>query len=194
MGVASPHRRSFVIGAVLLLRWEALSEVGLFDERFFLYAEETDWQRRALASAGRRRCARSVVARHRGAGTSTDPLRREVLFHAAQETYIRKWHGVAGWWSYRTAACLGATAVRLSLAGERRAEAVEAGAPLPARPSPVRSARRRLTVPSVVHVVTTDNFAGVERYVCDVAPRPSTRGWETAVVGGNAERMRGDAR
>ena len=26
-------------------------------------------------------------------------------------------------------------------------------------------------MPSVVHVVTTDNFAGVERYVCDVASR-----------------------
>ena len=40
-------RADFVIGAVLLLRWEALQQVGELDERFFLYAEETDWQRRA---------------------------------------------------------------------------------------------------------------------------------------------------
>src|SRR5207247_3678936 len=39
-----PTRRTFVIGAVLLLRWEALRQVGLFDERYFLYAEEADWQ------------------------------------------------------------------------------------------------------------------------------------------------------
>ena len=44
-----PARDTFVIGAVLLLRWEAVQAVGLFDERFFLYSEETDWQRRASA-------------------------------------------------------------------------------------------------------------------------------------------------
>ena len=37
----------FVIGSVLLLRAEALAQVGGFDERFFLYAEETDWAYRA---------------------------------------------------------------------------------------------------------------------------------------------------
>ena len=37
----------FVIGSVLLLRAEALDQVGGFDERFFLYAEETDWAYRA---------------------------------------------------------------------------------------------------------------------------------------------------
>ena len=41
------ERADFVIGAVLLLRWEALQQVGELDERFFLYGEETDWQRRA---------------------------------------------------------------------------------------------------------------------------------------------------
>ena len=46
----------FVIGSVLLLRAEALAQVGGFDERFFLYAEETDWAYRAhragLAACG----------------------------------------------------------------------------------------------------------------------------------------------
>jgi len=35
------RRSAFVIGAVLLLRDEAIDDVGSFDERFFLYAEET---------------------------------------------------------------------------------------------------------------------------------------------------------
>ena len=35
-----PARETFLIGAVLLLRAEALDDVGPFDERFFLYAEE----------------------------------------------------------------------------------------------------------------------------------------------------------
>lgn len=43
---------------------------------------------------------------------------------------------------------------------------------------------------TVAHVVVTDNFAGAERYVCNVANETATRGWDAAVVGGNAERMR----
>jgi glycosyltransferase involved in cell wall biosynthesis len=41
----------------------------------------------------------------------------------------------------------------------------------------------------VFHIVTTKGFAGVERYVCDVATETATRGWEVAVVGGDAQRM-----
>lgn len=44
-------------------------------------------------------------------------------------------------------------------------------------------------MPRVVHIVTTANFAGVERYVCDVARETARRGWEVAVVGGHRERM-----
>lgn len=44
-------------------------------------------------------------------------------------------------------------------------------------------------MPSVVHVVTTANFAGVERYVSDTARETARRGWDVAVVGGHPERM-----
>jgi GT2 family glycosyltransferase len=118
-----PTRSTFVIGAVLMLRWEAVEKVGLFDERFFLYAEEADWQRRALAAGWSSKLCPDAVASHLGAGTSDDPYRRETLFHAAHETYIRKWHGPVGWWLYRWAACLGAAARALVLVGERRTEA-----------------------------------------------------------------------
>jgi GT2 family glycosyltransferase len=117
-------RADFVIGAVLLLRWEALREVGELDERFFLYGEETDWQRRASKLGWSAALCPDVVAVHDGAGSSNDPIRREVLFHAAQETYIRKWHGRGGWWAYRAAACAGAAARAVTLSGDRRAEAV----------------------------------------------------------------------
>jgi GT2 family glycosyltransferase len=118
-----PARRTYAIGAVLALRWEALREVGLFDERFFLYAEEADWQRRASALGWSSGVCAGAFASHVGAGTSSDPRRREVLFHAAHETYVRKWFGASGWLVYRSAACLGATARALVLGGERRAEA-----------------------------------------------------------------------
>jgi len=120
------RRRSggaFVIGAVLLLRGEALADVGLFDERFFLYAEETDWQRRAYSRGWSSAVCATATATHQGAGTSTDPLRREALFHAAHETYMRKWYGAGGWAAYRCAACLGAAGRALLLKGDRRAAA-----------------------------------------------------------------------
>jgi glycosyltransferase involved in cell wall biosynthesis len=47
-------------------------------------------------------------------------------------------------------------------------------------------------LPSVVHVVTTVNFAGVERYVSDVARETAGRGWDVAVVGGHPEQMRAE--
>ena len=125
LGLSSLGRRSdsFVIGAALLLRGEAIREVGLFDERFFLYAEETDWQRRALDLGWRSGMCEEAVATHLGSGTSGDPVRREVLFHAAQETYIRKWFGTPGWWSYRTAVCVGGIARVVMLGGDRRSAA-----------------------------------------------------------------------
>lgn len=41
----------------------------------------------------------------------------------------------------------------------------------------------------VLHMVLTTNFAGVERYVCDVALETAARGWDVAVLGGHEESM-----
>jgi glycosyltransferase involved in cell wall biosynthesis len=42
----------------------------------------------------------------------------------------------------------------------------------------------------IVHVVRSDAFAGVERYVCEVANRLQQRGHDLLVVGGEPQRMR----
>lgn len=123
LGRRLPARNRFAIGAVLLLRAEALHDVGLFDEGFFLYAEEADWQRRALAFGWLAAACEDVVGIHIGAGASSDRSHREALFHAGQETYIRKWHGTLGWAAYRAAVVVGAAARALVLADDRRAEA-----------------------------------------------------------------------
>lgn len=124
LGLARLGRRSgFAVGAVLLLRWEALQEVGLLDERFFLYAEETDWQRRAHAGGWRVAVAGDVTATHAGGARSEDPGRRERLFYAAQEIYIRKWYGSGGWLLYRLAAISGAAVRTVVLRRARRSGA-----------------------------------------------------------------------
>jgi GT2 family glycosyltransferase len=117
-----PPPNEFVIGAVLALRREAIDAIGGFDERFFLYAEETDWQRRAVQRGWASKVVDDVVAQHRGAGTSTNAARREELFHAGIETYVRKWFGTSGWASYRAAALTGA-AIRIIVASGPKRDA-----------------------------------------------------------------------
>ncbi|WP_245861384.1 glycosyltransferase [Microbacterium aurantiacum] len=113
----------FVIGSVLLLRAEALAQVGGFDERFFLYAEETDWAYRAHLLGWRHRAVPAATAVHRAGGTSSDPRRREAFFFASQERYFRKHFGAPGWTVARLSGWAGA-GMRAALSrGERRTQA-----------------------------------------------------------------------
>jgi glycosyltransferase involved in cell wall biosynthesis/GT2 family glycosyltransferase len=113
------RRPEFVIGSVLLLRAEALDQVGGFDERFFLYAEETDWAYRAHRLGWRHAMVPAAHAIHVGAATSHDPARREAHFHASQERFLRKHYGAAGWQSARIAVWIGAMARSVVLPGPR---------------------------------------------------------------------------
>lgn len=152
------RRSGFVVGSVLLLRGRALVDVGGFDERFFLYDEETDWQRRARRRGWQVRLVPGAEAVHQGAATDGDTDRRELRFHAGTERYIRKWFGAPGWWAYRAAVIAGTfprmafgssstrahARARLAvyLAGPDRA-ARRAGAVPPAVPAIPDLARRR---------------------------------------------------
>lgn len=94
-------RRFFLSGAVLLLRGEALVDVGPFDERFFLYAEDEDWQRRAMQQGWRGRFCPEIRVVHAAGGTEPDFERTQLRLHAATERYVRKWYGTIGWTTYR---------------------------------------------------------------------------------------------
>jgi GT2 family glycosyltransferase len=115
----------FVIGSVLLIRAEALDEVGLFDERFFLYAEETDWQRRAANLGWGVAVCADVTAVHIGAGTGGDASVREAHFHASHERYLRKHFGSRGWQVYRAAVMTGAALRAAVLPGRRGRQAAD---------------------------------------------------------------------
>mgnify|MGYP002619709944 CR=1 FL=1 len=45
-----PHEAQWVSGAAMMVRREVFEQVGLMDEAFFLYYEETDFTRRAVAA------------------------------------------------------------------------------------------------------------------------------------------------
>jgi GT2 family glycosyltransferase len=123
LGRLNDRHRDYVIGSVLLLRAEALEQVGTFDESFFLYAEETDWARRASLMGWRHLLVPEVRALHLGAATSSDPLRRETHFHAGQERYLRTHFGAAGWQVARLGQWCGAAVRSLVLTGDRRQRA-----------------------------------------------------------------------
>ncbi|GAA3664508.1 glycosyltransferase involved in cell wall biosynthesis [Yimella lutea] len=116
-------QNTYVIGAIMLLRAEALAQVGGFDERFFLYAEETDWAVRAAHLGWRHVLVSEVDALHIGAATSGNSDVREAHFHASQEIYQRKHFGATGWQVARWAQIAGAAARGVVLSGERGAQA-----------------------------------------------------------------------
>ena len=123
LGRLGARHQAYAIGTVLLLRAAALRQVGGFDERFFLYAEETDWARRAARLGWRHAVVPTVTAVHVGAGTSPDATRRETHFHASQELYLRKHHGSGGWHVARSAQIAGSALRAVVLPPARRSAA-----------------------------------------------------------------------
>jgi GT2 family glycosyltransferase len=113
----------FVIGSVLMMSSAAIDAVGPFDERFFLYAEETDWQRRARDLGWDVAVCPEAAAVHVGAGTGGDSSLREIHFHASHERFVRKYHGAAGWQVYRAGALVGACFRAIVLPRERARKA-----------------------------------------------------------------------
>ncbi|MGH1561913.1 glycosyltransferase [Mumia sp. DW29H23] len=116
------RREDFAIGSMLLLRADAWDDVGPMDERFFLYAEETDWQKRAR-ERGWTIAVADAETSHVGAGTGGDPARREAWFHASLEAFVRKHHGRRGWRVFRAGMVTGAAVRGWVLPGERGAAA-----------------------------------------------------------------------
>jgi glycosyltransferase involved in cell wall biosynthesis/GT2 family glycosyltransferase len=113
----------FVIGSILLLRAEALAEVGPFDERFFLYSEETDWQRRAVDLGWRVGYVPSVHGEHVGAGTGGSTERRLGHFHTSLVTYMDKHHGRSGALAFQLAMITGSAARAVLTRGTTRVDA-----------------------------------------------------------------------
>ena len=135
--------RRFVIGSVLLLRAEALDQVGGFDERFFLYAEETDWAYRAHRLGWRH------AARARGARAARRCRHERRLRGGARRTSTRRRSGTCASTSARSAGSgpvLGAVARRDGALG-RAAGRARPGGP-PARGAlPARAGARRGPLP-----------------------------------------------
>jgi len=84
----------WLVGACLCVSGRAAAEVGLFDERFFLYSEEMDWCRRCRALGWRIVYLPTAEVSHiEGASSRQDILTRDITFQASKLRYVAKWHG-----------------------------------------------------------------------------------------------------
>lgn len=73
----------WVIGACMMVRREALRDIGLMDDRFFLYFEDVDWCYRTWQSGWRVYYVPESVMRHRHTRASAQiRLPRQVVAHA----------------------------------------------------------------------------------------------------------------
>ncbi len=103
------------IGACMIVRKQAIDEVGPLDERYFFYFEETDWAR-TMREAGWQVYFVPDAEIYHLQGKSIGPsVQGRIQFHRARLQYFKKWYPRA----YRLLAglCVGRVAVNLLLNG-----------------------------------------------------------------------------
>jgi len=114
-GSAAPQPVESIQGACLLIRREALEQVGLLDERFFIYTEEIDLCRRLVDLGWEIFWVPQAEVVHYG-GASTDQVgtRMFLELYRSKVQYFRKHLGVWGARAYKIV-LLAATLPRLVL-------------------------------------------------------------------------------
>jgi N-acetylglucosaminyl-diphospho-decaprenol L-rhamnosyltransferase len=86
-----PHPVEHLKGSSLLVRRVAADDVGLLDETFFMYFEETDWCYRMQAAGWENWYTPDATVVHRGAhSTSREPERMSAEFYRSQAHFYRK--------------------------------------------------------------------------------------------------------
>lgn len=104
----SVRRVDFVIGACMVVRREVYEKIGGFDERFFMYSEEADWQRRMHDDGWEVVFVPDACVTHLGGASGvSEKAAINRHFFDSLDTYERKHHGLAGLISLRCAMAVG---------------------------------------------------------------------------------------
>lgn len=87
-----PQAVDWIQGSCLLIKKEVLDRVGLFDERFFMYLEDTDLCKR-IASAGFRvvYLPTSEIIHHHGRGSAKTPWYLAPFLNRLSRVHIASW-------------------------------------------------------------------------------------------------------
>ncbi len=94
----------WVLGACMMIRQSALEQVGLLDEGYFMFSEETDWSRRAHIHGWKVVYLPGAGIIHYG-GKSTEQVSHRMLpfLYASKTRYLRKFEGRASASCFRVA-------------------------------------------------------------------------------------------
>ena len=88
----TPMEVDWVSGACMVVKREALDDVGLLDERFFLYWEDVDWCKRMWEKGWKVTYYPRATIQHAVGGSSEHNLIRSVFeFHKSAYTYFVKY-------------------------------------------------------------------------------------------------------
>lgn len=91
---AKPRSTRSLSAACVLLSRDAFEQVGGFDERFFLYAEDVDLCRRLRRAGWELRYVPEALVEHdRGASRSVDPGASAIHYRRSQMAFYRKHNG-----------------------------------------------------------------------------------------------------
>jgi N-acetylglucosaminyl-diphospho-decaprenol L-rhamnosyltransferase len=84
----------WVKGAAVMARKEAIEQVGLMDDEYFMYSEELDWCKR-FKDAGWRvvYLPAAQIVHHEGKSSEQVVTSRHIHFHTSKVRYFRKHHG-----------------------------------------------------------------------------------------------------
>jgi GT2 family glycosyltransferase len=80
------------IGACLMVRKDAIDRVGLFDERYFFFLEETDWALRMKKAGWKIYFVPSAFIYHFQGQSIGHRIESRIAFYRSRYAYFRKWH------------------------------------------------------------------------------------------------------
>jgi len=96
---AAPFSIDHPLGATMMIRREAIEDVGLMDTDFYMYCEEIDWAMRMRAAGWEIYCVPAAEIVHYG-GQSTSQIRAESfvnLWRSRRQLYCKHYSPAKGW-------------------------------------------------------------------------------------------------
>ena len=82
-----------VIGACMLVRKKAMDEVGMFDERYFFFFEETDWACQMRSAGWKIYHVPSALIYHLQGQSVGRNVRSRIEFYRSRYKFFNKWKG-----------------------------------------------------------------------------------------------------
>jgi hypothetical protein len=80
------------LGACLMVRKALIDEVGMFDERYYFFFEETDWAKQMRNAGWKVYFVPSAFAYHRQGQSIGRDIRSRIEFYRSRYQYFRKWN------------------------------------------------------------------------------------------------------